>query len=261
MMVSRTRRRRKLRIRCLRVRLTTVYYAMQMSTRMLILETSHRVAKVALALDDTIVGERTLDEQRRHARDLVPAIQRLLQAQTWRARELDAVIVSRGPGSYTGLRVGIMSAKTLVFASGCALLAIDTFDAIATCGLALMNSASAKPQAANLDVIADAQQGNVYAQRFGTRPEPLLIVSFDKWLESARACNVAVAGPGLETFGERVHGVNVLPKDAWHSEPASLLKLGLERFRKGERDEPFAVEPLYLRASSAEVKWDNLKKG
>ena len=225
--------------------------------RFLILETSHRVAKVALAVDDAIVGERTLDEQRRHARDLVPAIQALLQAEGWRARELDAVIVSRGPGSYTGLRVGIMSAKTLAFASGCALLAIDTFDAIAACGLA----GCATPQAANLDVIADAQQDNVYAQRFGTHPEPLTIVPFEMWLESSRACNVSVAGPGLETFGERCHGVNLLPKDAWHAQPASLLKLGLERFRKGERDDPFAVEPLYLRASSAEMKWDTLKKG
>src|ERR1700753_1009836 len=100
-----------------------------MNPRLLILETSHRVGKVALASGDSIVGERTLDESRRHARDLAPAIQTLLGAQGWRARDLDGVIVSRGPGSYTGLRVGIMSAKTLAFATGCALLAIDTFEA------------------------------------------------------------------------------------------------------------------------------------
>ena len=55
----------------------------------------------------------------------------LLAKQAWRARELDGVIVSRGPGSYTGLRVGIISAKTLAYAVGCKLLAIDTFAAIA----------------------------------------------------------------------------------------------------------------------------------
>jgi tRNA threonylcarbamoyladenosine biosynthesis protein TsaB len=222
-----------------------------MALRLLIMETSHRVGVVALACGDAIVGERALDESRRHARDLAPAIHELLQAQGWRARDLDGVIVSRGPGSYTGLRVGIMSAKTLAFATGCPLIAIDTFDAIAVV---------ATPQAANIDVIADAQQNNVYVQRFGTHPEPLAIVPLDMWLESAFAWNVAVTGPGLEVFAPRLPPeLKVLPRETWHARPESLLALGLARLQKGERDDPFGVEPLYLRASSAEEKWAKLK--
>jgi tRNA threonylcarbamoyladenosine biosynthesis protein TsaB len=224
-------------------------------SRLLVLETSHKVGVVALASGEAIVAERRLDEARRHARDLAPAIQELLQTQGWRARDLDAVIVSRGPGSYTGLRVGIMSAKTLAYAVGCPLIAVNTFDAIAARGFA-----SARPQAANLDVIADAQQSNVYAQRFGAQPEPLLIVPFAMWLESALAWNVAVTGPGLETFGDRVPpGVNVLTRDLWHASPVSLLQIGLARLAQGERDDLYAVEPLYLRASSAEENWAKLK--
>lgn len=223
-----------------------------MAARLLILETSHRVGKVALAFEDAIVGERALDDSRRHARDLVPTIHALLQAQGWRARDLDGVFVSRGPGSYTGLRVGIMSAKMLAFATGCTLLAIDTFNAI---GL------QASPGLSNLDVIAEAQQENVYVQRYGSHPEPLTILPFDSWLESARACSVNVTGPGLETFADRIDGLPILPRAGWYARPASLLKLGLERYRKGERDDPFAVEPLYLRASEAERKWEQLKKG
>lgn len=221
--------------------------------RFLVLETSHRNAHVALANGASIVADCTLDEQRRHARDLVPAIWKLLHGQGWRAKELDGVIVSRGPGSYTGLRVGIMTAKTMAYATGCALLAINTFDAIAACGIAESASLTS-----NLDVIADAQQGNVYAQRFGTHPEPLLIIPFEMWHESARAWNVAVAGPGLEVFADRATNVRLLPKQLWHAQSVSLLSLGLERYRKGERDDLYAVEPLYLRASSAEAKWDKL---
>src|ERR1022692_4341354 len=155
-----------------------------MQPRFLILETSHRIGTVALALGDTIVEERALDESRRHARDLAPAIQELLTRQGWRARALDGVIVSRGPGSYTGLRVGLMSAKTLAYATGCALLAIDTFEAIAE---------QAPPTL--LDVIADAQQDNVYVERFGMHSEPLTIMPFAMWLESALALEVVVTGP------------------------------------------------------------------
>ena len=123
-----------------------------MPPRLLILETSHRIGTVALALGDAIVAERTLDESRRHARDLVPAIQELLTQQGLEG-ELDGVIASRGPDSFTGLRVGLMSAKTLAYATGCALLAIDTFDAI-------RQQVPADLQ--NVDVIAHAQQDNVY---------------------------------------------------------------------------------------------------
>lgn len=220
-----------------------------MPPRLLIIETSGRVGSVALALGDAVVGERTLDESRRHARDLVPAVQELMRQQAWRMPELAGVIVSRGPGSYTGLRVGIMSAKTLAYATGCALLAINTFDAIAI----------AKPHETNLDVIADAQQDHVYVQRFGTHPKPLEIVPFSMWLESALAWHVEVTGPGLEKFGSRLPSeLTVAPPESWHPSATGLLTLGLERFNRGELDDVHAVEPLYLRASSAETKWAKL---
>ena len=216
----------------------------------MVLETSHRVGKVALALGDNIIAERTLDDQRRHARDLAPAIHELLKASDWRLREMDGVIVSRGPGSYTGLRVGLMSAKTLAYATGCALLAINTFDAIAI---------SARAESVNIDVIADAQQGNVYAQRFGAHTEALAIVPFEMWLESALARNAAVTGPGVETFANRLpSGLKLLDRSGWYALSASLLKLGRARFCNGERDDPFAIEPMYLRASSAETMWEKL---
>src|SRR5262245_15682692 len=120
-----------------------------MSERLLILETSQRVGVVALADGELVLGRRTLEEARRHGRDLVPFAHALLVENGWKARDLDGVIVSRGPGSYTGLRVGVMSAKTLAYATGCALLAVETFAAIAR---------QAPPEATLLDVAEDAQQ-------------------------------------------------------------------------------------------------------
>src|SRR5947209_4242205 len=151
-----------------------------MPTRLLLLETSHQPGLVALAEDDRLIGERRLEESRRHTRDLVPAVKSLLEAAGWSPRDLTAVIVGIGPGSYTGLRVGIMSAKTLAYATGCALLAVDTFAAVAV---------QAPDEALSLDVIADAQQDRVYAQRFGrgapaaawTPAAPLAIQRFPEW--------------------------------------------------------------------------------
>ena len=222
--------------------------------RLLVIETSHRLGLVALAAGAQVLGERRLDEARRHARDLVPAIRDLLAAQGWKARDLSAVIVSRGPGSYTGLRVGIMSAKTLAYAAGCTLLAVDTFAAIAL---------QAPAEATVVDVIADAQQDKVYVQRF-TRAgaeEPLTaamvltIQAFAAWQASLPESSW-VTGPGLERFAGQLSAlVHAAPAAAWYPLAGSLLRLGLERWRQGERDDPFAVEPLYLRPSSAEENW------
>ena len=79
------------------------------------------------------------------------------------------------------------------------------------------------------------------------------------WLESALAWHVIVTGPGVPLFANRLPAdLKALPSEMWLPRVESLLKLGLARFIKGERDDPFAVEPLYLRASSAEEKWAKL---
>lgn len=227
------------------------------SPRILLIETSHKVGQVALALADRIVGQRSLDEARRHARDLAPAVDALLKEQGWRAKELDAVAVSVGPGSYTGLRVGIMSAKTLAYAVGCTLLAVDTFEVIFSQLPETIRSAN---------VISDAQQGKIYVQRFARddvgaiQAEPLAIRPFAEWLAELPA-DQPVTGPGLEVFALQLAGQSILPREHWLPRPDGLLRLALPRFLRGERDDPFTIEPLYLRPSSAEENWRSRKAG
>lgn len=220
--------------------------------RLLLVETSSRIGQVALALGDEMRGVRRLDEARRHARDLAPATAALLAEQGWQPRDVQAVVVSRGPGSYTGLRVGIMSAKTFAYATGCVLLAVDTFAALA-------RQAPASVQ--RVDVLADAQQDKVYVQSFvrvseDWRPaSELAIRSIADWL-SVRAADSSVTGPGLHKWAARLPAeAPLLDATLWESRPESLLQVGLRRYLAGERDDPWTLEPLYLRPSSAEEQW------
>lgn len=218
-----------------------------MNPRLLLIETSGRVGQVALAEGESLLAARQLDEARRQARDLAPAVAELLAGAGWKPRDVSAVVVSRGPGSYTGLRVGIMSAKAFAYAAGCALLAIDTFAAVAL---------QAPEGASPLDVIADAQQAKVYVQRFGRggAASPLTIRPAPEWLAQSPA--PWVSGPGLRLHRGRLPaGVRAVEEALWEPRPESLLVLALRRWRAGERDDPFAVEPLYLRPSSAEEQW------
>src|SRR5262245_29367127 len=126
-------------------------------SRLLLIETSGRRGQVGAAAGRDLIAHRELDPARTHARDLAPAIKSVLNDAGWSARDLTAVFVSVGPGSYTGLRVGVMAAKALAYATKCDLLAVETFVAIA---------ANTPPLAATLDVISDGQRGLLYRQRF-----------------------------------------------------------------------------------------------
>jgi tRNA threonylcarbamoyladenosine biosynthesis protein TsaB len=215
------------------------------------LETSCQVGQVAVAGGAKVLALRRLDEARRHARDLVPALRELLAEQGWKPRDLSAVIVSRGPGSYTGLRVGIMTAKTLAYATGCALVAVDTFAAIAR---------QAPDPAACVDVLADAQQDKVYVQSFARDSgawEPqntLTIRAFAGWYAGLGE-GVWVSGPGVRGHEKDLRGRLLVDAELREPLPESLLHIGHERFQRGERDDLWTLEPLYLRPSAAEEKW------
>jgi tRNA threonylcarbamoyladenosine biosynthesis protein TsaB len=220
--------------------------------RLLILETSGRSGWVAVAQGEDLCAVRRLEASRRHARDLAPAVANLLAGQGWCPRDLQAVLVGRGPGSYTGLRVGVMSAKALAYATGCSLVAVDTFAVIAH---------QTPPEAGRVEVLADAQQDKVYVQPFavteqGWRPlAPLAVRPFADWL-AAKEPGEWVTGPGLEKWEVQLPaGTPVVPRDGWEPQPQRLLHLGLALYHNGKRDDPFALEPLYLRPSSAEEQW------
>jgi tRNA threonylcarbamoyladenosine biosynthesis protein TsaB len=223
--------------------------------RWLLIETSGATGRVGLACGDTVRAAREMDRARRHARDLAPLVQSLLQEQAWPPTEIGGVIVSLGPGSYTGLRVGLMSAKALAFALGCPLVGVPTFEVLAW---------QARQSGASVEVVEDAQQNRLYVQRFGFSPdgvpEPqstLHIREAAEWLQQLPTC--ALTGPGLRKHRPKLPPTAaVTPEATWEPQLEGLLRLGLARWQRGQTDSPLTLEPLYLRPSSAEEQWTAL---
>jgi tRNA threonylcarbamoyladenosine biosynthesis protein TsaB len=220
--------------------------------RLLLLETSNQPGLVAVAAGSDLLGTRRLDEARRHARDLAPAVAELLAEQGWKPRDIAAVVVSRGPGSYTGLRVGIMSAKTFAYATGCKLLTLETFAVIAS---------QAPADVARLAVVADAQQDKIYVQEFeraGLEMKQASVLRIEPFMAWAQAPSTPgwVSGPGLRKWASHLPG-RLQPVDAalWDPQPEQLLRLALVRYLAGEQDDVWSAEPLYFRASAAENQW------
>ena len=228
-----------------------------MSESWLVLETSGRVGKLGLARDGTIVRSRRMEETRRLARDLAPTVSELLAEEVLQPKEITGVMVSIGPGSYTGLRVGITSAKSFSYATGCKLIAVPTFAAIAL---------QAPNEARAVWVIADALQKQVYIQRFDRTPagwvpfQELSIVLVDEWLNRLPA-GVSVSGPGVAVYAESIPQSCVLVAEAdREARVGSAFAVGL-RLPPLTKEELFALEPLYLRGSSAEEKAKEQPRG
>ncbi len=193
----------------------------------------------------------------RHGRDLVPRIGDLLREANLTVMDLGAVAVGLGPGSYTGLRIGLTAARTLAYTAGAVLLGFDSLEGWAR---------TAPPEASFVHVVADAQRGDVYAADFHRESvlEPLKLVLASR-IEPLRSWSQRldrqglVVGPGLDSPRIRAAVPGTMQiRDARPdiSRSLALLELARQLYAAGRRDDPWALEPNYLRRSAAEEAWD-----
>ena len=133
--------------------------------RILALETTEAVGTVAAMCDGKLLTELTLEPTLRSAQSLAPAMKALLERVGWHATDVDLVAVTVGPGSFTGLRVGVTAAKTFAYAAQADVLGLDTLEVIA----------AGVPE--DIDLIStavDAQRGDVVAALFTRGDDGLL---------------------------------------------------------------------------------------
>lgn len=222
--------------------------------RILALETTDKTGTVAALCDANLLAELRLGHEQRSAQSLAPGIQALLKQVGWLPRDVQLVAVTVGPGSFTGLRVGVTTAKVFAYAVGAEILGIDTLEAIA---------AAAPAEAAPLWVAMDAQRDEVVAQCYGAATAgkrqpvtPQRLAAVDAWLAQL-APGVAVSGPVLEKLLDRMPpGVHVLDRSYWAPRAAAIGCLAARYYADGRRDDLLKLVPHYCRRSAAEEKWD-----
>jgi tRNA threonylcarbamoyladenosine biosynthesis protein TsaB len=198
------------------------------------------------------------DPAARHGRALLPSIRALLEEAGLTPRQLGGIVVGLGPGSYTGLRVGVTACKIMAYALGMPLVGIDSLELIAC---------NAPGRALRISVIGDAQRGDLYAADFGRAEEgaPLCrlsetrVIALDVWAAELPG-DAFVLGPAL-TVPRLAAAV---PRSAARDDdpavnlpdPRRLAEFARDAWRSGRREEVFFLEPIYLRRSAAEEQWD-----
>ncbi|TGE33723.1 tRNA (adenosine(37)-N6)-threonylcarbamoyltransferase complex dimerization subunit type 1 TsaB [Desulfosporosinus sp. Sb-LF] len=225
----------------------------------LTIDTTTKVTAVALAEDGRLTAEGFLHTTKTHSERLIPMLEQLLTASAWTLQELDMIGVVRGPGSFTGIRIGIATAQGLAQVLNLPLIGVVSLDALAWAG-------SGREE--DIVPILDARKNEWYTARYRwtsgeekaeclTPPQAL---PTDQWLEHLKGLErpICFVGDAVVKAKERIEEILgdravILPEYACLPRGAYAVKAVWLRWQEtsvGER-----VEPYYIRYSEAEVNW------
>lgn len=222
-------------------------------TTFLALETTTHVCGVALFVDGVPVVERQSDRPKSHAAELVPMISECLKEKDLVPNDLQAIAVSAGPGSYTGLRIGVSTAKGLVYATAARIVAVSTLKAIAYSYL--------KSTADVVVPVLPSRSGEVYLAAYQSQgalgfvqrvPEcTIFIDDIQKSLEDAGIKRGTVVGPEANQLSS---ALDTLTSFDFKDETASAKNVGMLAISRIENElfeDTSNFEPYYLRAFEA----------
>jgi tRNA threonylcarbamoyladenosine biosynthesis protein TsaB len=225
--------------------------------RILAIETTDKTGTVAAVEDGNLLADLELDHNQRSAQSLAPALHETLKQAGWRPNDVQLVAVTVGPGSFTGLRVGVTTAKVFAYAVGAEVLGIDTLETIA---------AAAPVNVQSLWAAMDAQRGDVVARLFVRSPGTLWfepsgcqeLLPLNVWLGRLTPGSV-VAGPMGDKMARHMPaGVTMLAPSCALPRASQVARLAARDYAAGRRDDLWKLLPRYLRRSAAEEKWDAL---
>jgi tRNA threonylcarbamoyladenosine biosynthesis protein TsaB len=221
---------------------------------MLLIETSTSRTLSAVLRDDGRLFEAVCNPTQRHASGLVPSIQRVIEAAGISLASLHGIAVGIGPGSFTGLRVGLTAAKILSHTLGCRLLAVESLQIIAA-GVEKFRQVLA---------VADAQRGTWYVARYeagtlGELPRLVRPIAIEHAIEIVEKLgpDVCVAGPGLERWPANIVWPDSVARaefDLCYPSASGMARCGLAAWSLHEWANPVTLEPLYIRSSAAEER-------
>lgn len=224
--------------------------------KLLAIETSTMVGGVAIMEDDTLIAESRINVKVMHSERIMGAIDHILIQSGMKIDDIDVFAIAIGPGSFTGLRVGLSTVKGLVYATGKMLVSVATLESFA------WNMPFSKYQVCPL---LDARKKEVYAGIFRWNVNGFVKVMNEQTIK----IDVLLSGINEPTIflGEG----SIIYKDsikAWLNDsaifgnpqdmvpsPANVAYIGMIKAKKGDFEDPIKLVPLYIRKSEAEIKF------
>jgi len=231
--------------------------------KVLAIDTSSIVATCAIIDDDKILGEHILNHKMTHSQTIMPMIKQVLDSCNLKPTDIDVFAAAKGPGSFTGLRIGIATIKGLAHATKKEVIGISTLDALA------FNL----PFSEGIIVpMMDARRDRVFTGIYKWSTEGLSIIMENDVLEidelirilSERNENIVFNGDGTLVFKDRLvkelgNRAIFSPKSANMARASSVAELAIAKAKEGKFDNLFELTPDYLRESQAQREYESKK--
>jgi len=231
--------------------------------RILGIDTSTRCGSVGLIDGDEVLCEYLLNVPVTHSERLLSSIEYVLKGSGCSVKDLDGWAISLGPGSFTGLRIGVSTIKGLAFATQKPVAGVPTLDALAS-------QISSTPYL--ICPILDARKGEVYASFYCYEEGEVLkrISDYQAFSPEILAKKIEkktiFIGSGAMTYGDNLRNallsLAIFPPSPFHLlRGATVALMGLDLLRRKEYLNLSTFTPIYVRLSEAEIKWKEKHPG
>ena len=221
------------------------------------LETSTRACSVAVSDGAGLLATMTVLGHERPSDQLLASVERCLQVAGLAVSAVEGIAVSAGPGSFTGLRIGVTAAKTLAYVLGRPVVAVSSLDVLA---------ANVPAPRWPLWVLVDARKEKLYAARYEVGPDgeglpcrqgPEQLITLDRLLPQLTG-ELLLLGDALIRYGAQLLAApgaqcHVLPPALWMPQAATVCRLGALALAQGTAGDPHALAPRYLYSKESDI--------
>ncbi len=221
-------------------------------TRILALDTTTEFGSLALLQNGEVIEEILIHSPDGFGHILFGHLDRLLSRHRWRLADINCFAAASGPGSFTGVRVGLAAIQGLAEAAGKPVVTVSNLQALAWFGAAPLRA-----------TVLDARRGEIYGAVYDAQLElvrPEVVKKFPAWLASLPEDDLEFVSTNFAPFrpalaGTRFESARVV--DAPRALAAAVARIAARRFQAGRVLDPAAVDANYLRRSDAELAWKN----
>ncbi len=227
------------------------------------IDSSSIVATIAVLNEEKLLSEYIVNNKKTHSEKMMVVLKQVLEDSGITANDIDVVAVAKGPGSFTGIRIGMACAQGIAHALNKPMAGVNTLDGLA---YNLMGSKDL------LCPMMNAQRQEVYTSLYRFEGDELKrlwdykLIKVNTLLEELITLGekVVVLGDGLPLLKKSLRNdssqtvKNIVPAHPVFSMPraSSIAAAGLQKYIRGDAKDCFSIKPFYIRKSSAEEKWE-----
>jgi len=218
------------------------------------IDTSSKYLSIALSEDDSIIVEHSFLLDRKHSSLLIPKINQMLKEKNVPIGNIDAFVVGLGPGSFTGLRIGVSTVKGFGLASGKPCIGVSSIDALAL---------NVDTEHSTIVPVIDAKRENLYSAIYEIKNNRInrktnhLLLKIDEILKKVKK-EAVFLGDGIDLYREKITQLNkkavFLEDSYWYPKAGNLIKLGITKIKKYKKRDLARLNPIYLYPKDCQVR-------